>query len=107
MNQTTCLGVKLYDRLIVFKESFKMEKRLAAIVSGFKNYMFPNKEMEEVALQRALICAACPLAEVTILKQLLSDVNIKEIEGLKCSVCGCILSAKVRQAYESCPKEKW
>jgi len=84
-----------------------MENRLAAIVSGFKNYFFTSKETEENALRRAAICAACPLAVEVVLKQFLPDSNIKEIEGLKCSECGCILSAKVRQEFESCPKDKW
>ena len=84
-----------------------MDNRFKAIVQGFKNYVFPNKEIEEVAHQRATICAACPFAVETMMKQLLPDDSIKEIEGLKCSECGCILSAKVRQAYESCPQNKW
>lgn len=84
-----------------------MEKRLAAIVSGFKNYFFTSKENENNALRRAAICAACPYAVEVVLKQFLPDRNIKEIEGLKCSECGCILSAKVRQEYETCPKDKW
>lgn len=84
-----------------------MENRLMAIISGFKNYVFPDKNIEEIAHKRAAICAACPLAVTTMMKQLLPDDSIKEIEGLKCSECGCILSAKVRQAYESCPKNKW
>jgi len=84
-----------------------MENRLKAIISGFTNYAFPSKEIETVALQRAAICATCPLAVTTMMKQLLPDDSIKKIEGLKCSECGCFLSAKVRQAYESCPKKKW
>jgi len=84
-----------------------MDKRLSAILSGFKNYIFPNKEIEEIAIQRASICALCPFAVETKMKQLLPDDTIKEIDGLKCSDCGCILSAKVRQAFESCPQNKW
>lgn len=84
-----------------------MENRLIAIISGFTNYVFPNKEIEVLALQRAAICAACPFAVETRLKQLLPDDTIKEIDGLKCSDCGCILSAKVRQMFDSCPQKKW
>ena len=84
-----------------------MDNRFKAIVQGFKNYVFPDKEIEKVALQRAAICAACPFAVETKLKQLLPDDTIKEIDGLKCSDCGCILSAKLRQVFESCPQNKW
>lgn len=84
-----------------------MDKKYKAIVSGFKNFVFPNKEMEELAIQRATICAVCPFAVETKLKQLLPDDTIKEIDGLKCSECGCVLSAKVRQMFDSCPKNKW
>jgi len=84
-----------------------MENRLKAIISGFTNYVFPNSEMEALALERAAICAVCPFAVEARLKQLLPDDTIKEIDGLKCSDCGCILSAKVRQMYDSCPQKKW
>jgi len=84
-----------------------MENRLKAIVMGFKNFAFANKEIEELAVKRAMICALCPFAVETMLKQILPDDTIKEIEGLKCSDCGCILSAKVRQRIESCPQNKW
>jgi hypothetical protein len=83
------------------------ENRLMAIVSGFANYVFPNKDVEALAIQRAAICAVCPFAVDATYKQLLPDDTIKEIEGLKCSDCGCILSAKVRQQFESCPQKKW
>jgi len=84
-----------------------MENRLKAILSGFINYTFMNKEIEELAIKRAMICSVCPSAIDTILKQILPDSSIKEIEGLKCSDCGCILSAKVRQIIDSCPQNKW
>ena len=84
-----------------------MDNRFKAIVQGFKNYVFQNKEIEELALKRAAICAVCPFAVETKFKQLLPDDTIKEIDGLKCSDCGCILSAKVRQMFDSCPQNKW
>ena len=84
-----------------------MDNKFMAIVSGFKNYAFHNKEIEELALTRARICAECPFAVETMFKQMLPDDSIKEIAGLKCSDCGCILSAKVRQIIDSCPQHKW
>jgi len=84
-----------------------MENTFKAIISGFKNYAFLNKEIEEIAINRAKICSICPSAVETMLKQILPDSSIKEIAGLKCADCGCILSAKVRQLYDNCPQNKW
>lgn len=84
-----------------------MTIKYIGIISGFKNYIFPNKEMEEIAMERAKICSECPFAVETTFKQIELDDSIKEIKGLKCSDCGCILSAKVRQMYNKCTQNKW
>ena len=84
-----------------------MTNKYLGIISGFKNFMFPNKEMEELALERSKICSECSSAVETKIKQLQMDDTIKEIEGLKCADCGCILSAKVRQKFDNCPQKKW
>jgi len=84
-----------------------MDTKFMAIISGFKNYAFLNKEIEALAIERAKICSICPAAVETMLKQILPDDTIKEISGLKCADCGCVLSAKVRQQIDSCPQKKW
>lgn len=81
-----------------------------AIISGWKNVIFKNKDIEELANVRAKICASCPEANKKYkFKQFLPGEKIatKEIEGLACNVCGCPLSAKIRQVLENCPQDKW
>ena len=65
--------------------------RLEEIYNGWKNYIFPNKEMEELAKKRAAICVDCPK---------LKSNNI-------CSVCGCYIPAKTRSKTSRCPLSKW
>ena len=69
-----------------------MDNKLSAIVEGWKNVLFPNPEMEKIALERAKICSTC-------------DSNKFNI----CSECGCVLIAKTRSTKESnnCPLDKW
>jgi len=61
------------------------------IISGWKNYAFKNKEIEELAKTRVKICVGCPLLR----------------KNNTCSVCGCYIPAKVRSAKSRCPKKKW
>lgn len=81
---------------------------LRAIVSGFKNYHFPNAEIEKIAKERAKICASCPYANPEHpFKLLLDDNRTQEIKGMGCNICGCLLSAKTRQLLNDCPEGKW
>lgn len=81
--------------------------KLAAIYSGFKNFAFPNEHFEELAKVRAQICAKCEYADPNHPFKVIEDKRTKEISGMGCSVCRCLLSAKVRQVFESCPKNFW
>lgn len=74
-----------------------------SIVTGFKNYTFKSETVEELATVRAKICAECPHANPKYKFKLFKDKANKEIEGLGCNICGCLLSAKVRSPLESCP----
>jgi len=65
---------------------------LEEIYSGWKNYIFPNKETEELAKKRISICFSC-----TNYKQ---KIN-------RCNICGCFMPAKVRSINSSCPLKKW
>lgn len=64
---------------------------LDEIYSGWKNYMFPNPEIEEKAKKKAAICVSCP--------------KIKPNKF--CSVCGCYIPAKTRSPRSKCPLNKW
>lgn len=80
-------------------------KKFQAITQGFKNFVFANEYIEQLATERAKICADCPHAnpEYKFKKWLPEDNKTEQISGMGCNLCGCLLSAKVRQMLESCP----
>lgn len=80
---------------------------LANIVSGFTNLTFPNEAIEKLAHKRASICADCPAAEKVGVYSIIVDNRTKNIQGMRCSDCGCNLSAKVRSERDYCPRGKW
>ena len=83
-------------------------RTLRAIIQGFKNYNFPDEEVERIAKERARICAGCEFADHNHpFKLMLEDGRTENIKGLGCQICHCLLSAKVRQFLQSCPLKKW
>lgn len=80
---------------------------LKNIVDGFANLAFPNEQVEKIAVARAEVCAECPSAVKTGIYSVVVDNRTKHIQGMKCSECGCNLSAKVRSANDTCPLGKW
>ena len=81
--------------------------KLGNIISGFTNLAFPNEEVEKIAIARAEVCARCPFAVKTGLYSVVKDSRTVTIQGMKCSECGCNLSAKVRSISDTCPVGKW
>jgi hypothetical protein len=75
------------------------------ILSGWHNYLSKSEVSENLAQQRAAICAVCPHAKQGKLLAFVND-SLKEIEGAYCAVCSCPLSAKVR-SIDICPQQKW
>lgn len=65
---------------------------IKSILEGWKNYIFPNEEVEEIAKHRLLVCSKCP-----------HRINSK------CGECGCPLETKARAVNQrnKCPKDKW
>jgi hypothetical protein len=66
------------------------------IASGFKNLLrsklnLTTEEEETLFQTRKKICNVCPLNK----------------DGITCSMCGCVLSAKVRAINTSCPDGNW
>ncbi len=83
--------------------------KLKRIAEGWKNFIFTSPSVEALAKGRAEICASCPFAIEGKWLQNLGD-EIIEIEGLKCEICNCPLSAKTRSIKEECPHpdgDKW
>lgn len=86
----------------------KALEKLQHIVDGWTNLIIEDPVAEEIALHRASICASCPFAEeVSGLSMIAVDNRTKQIKGMKCSRCGCPLSAKVRSLNDHCPEGKW
>jgi hypothetical protein len=83
-----------------------MLSKAKAILEGWTNYATRDEVPDELAAQRAAICASCPHAKKGLLIQMVKD-ELKEIEGYKCDLCGCPLSAKIRQRIEPCDLNKW
>ena len=86
----------------------KPDLKLKNIVNGWKNLIIDNPVVERVAIHRANICAECPFAVMSSgVHTLVVDNKTTQIRGMKCSKCGCPLSAKVRSSFDYCPIGKW
>ena len=69
-----------------------MKINIVEIVSGWKNYISKNPEVEKIAEERMNICIYCP--------QLNKETN-------RCKICGCFMVAKTRSLKSKCPAKKW
>ena len=76
------------------------------VLNGWKNYITDNKEIEELAKKRALICVECPSKKDSTLFGWVKD-EIKEISATVCKECDCPIAMKVRSKKEKCPLNKW
>lgn len=65
-------------------------KKANEILTGWKNVIFKDKTVEEMATKRVIICSDCPYNKHSI-----------------CSQCGCPLAAKTRSPESKCPEGKW
>lgn len=76
-------------------------------MNGWKNYLFADNKIEQLAHDRAQVCADCPSAVYGTYEKLMKDFTLKEVQGMKCKECGCPLSTKLRAEDEECPLKKW
>lgn len=65
--------------------------RLSEIYDGWKNYTFPNPQIEVQAKGRINICVNCN----------------KLKKNNTCQLCGCYMPAKVRSPKSKCKLNKW
>jgi hypothetical protein len=67
--------------------------QLSEIYDGWKNYVFQDPQVEELAKKRIAICV------------------INECKKFKanksCAMCGCFMPAKCRSKNSKCPLKKW
>ena len=92
------------------KDSNNPHKELVIsnIIAGWANLAFTDPKVEELAKKRADICAACPFAVfVGGIHTIVVDNKTTQVRGLKCTKCGCPLSAKVRSPHDYCPLGEW
>lgn len=68
--------------------------KLEEILNGWKNYIFPNKKVEELAKKRISIC---------LNKQICKKLSNRNY----CGICNCYMPAKVRNPKSKCPKNYW
>lgn len=66
-----------------------------SIIKGFANLIF--REEKELAKERKSICKNCPV----------SEFGKSRFCKLRNGGCGCLISAKVSDPEEECPKKKW
>lgn len=69
------------------------------IFQGFKNLIFPNQKIEEIAEKRLKICFECPIRTDNKCDKNKSENNING--------CGCFLNMKTRSPASKCPVNKW
>lgn len=98
----------LSKKIVIRRSNGKPDIILSNIIDGWSNLIIPNQTTEQLAIKRAKICAHCPKAVMdTAMHTIVIDNKTKNIRGLKCGVCHCPLSAKVRSKNDSCPLGKW
>lgn len=78
---------------------------LKNILGSWASVLF--EEPNEVHLERAQTCNACPRKEKGLIKKLLPTFETESIEGYKCGECGCPLIAKIRNVEDQERCKKW
>jgi len=66
---------------------------LQEIYDGWKNYVFPNPQIEQQAKKRIEICVSNECGKFRTNKF--------------CAMCGCYMPAKVRSPRSKCKLNKW
>ena len=114
-----CIKILLYPFILVVGWCYKHYVRVFYrtkrklkyndIVEGFSYLITPDERVEEIATNRAKICAGCPHAKYINKKLTTVLVNGKphSYKSMKCNQCGCALAAKVRSMNDYCPIGLW
>lgn len=76
------------------------------VIEGMANKI--SGSMDDVAKQRAEICAECDsMVDEPIEELAINDKNIPEISRKMCNECGCSLPYLLRQNRKKCKLKKW
>ena len=81
--------------------------RLQRIVEGWKNYIFPNKEVETIAKVRALRCATCDFNKDMLDSALPDILKPKDVTISVCTKCYCPIAQKTRSMDSECEINRW
>lgn len=89
------------------KSAIKKVKNLN--LKGFKEGQknLKSGEFEDIAKERAAICAKCEFNEVEPIQELAITDSIKSVNKRMCGVCGCSLPLLIRQFEKNCSADKW
>lgn len=79
--------------------------QIYSIAKGWGRYF--KGDVSDMEKERAKVCEQCPSAVVGTYEKFMPDKSLKEIQGLKCGICKCPLSTKLRSKSEKCPLDKW
>lgn len=81
--------------------------KIERILEGWENYFHADNVADSIAKKRAAICSKCPHAVHGSYEKLMPDWTLKEVQGMKCKLCQCPLSTKLRSTNETCDIGKW
>ena len=72
--------------------------KIKEILEGWKNLIWEDPDIEDLAIKRLEVCAECD-----------SRSNYPQAVSLfsQCLACGCVIEAKTRCKDCSCPLSKW
>ena len=84
-----------------------MISKVKSIISGWSNYIVSDKKNKALYNYRVKQCSECVEAVEGTYEKLMPDYTLKKIKGLKCNICKCPLSTKIRSLEENCPLTKW
>ncbi|MFT3912245.1 MAG: hypothetical protein QM737_22650 [Ferruginibacter sp.] len=71
-------------------------KKIKEIITGWKNVVFTDEDIEKLSEMRMMKCNECPFKQFNEFLQ--TDI---------CNQCYCPLKAKTRSPESKCPKGKW
>lgn len=99
----------IYQLYMQQKRRTKFKLVYKDIVDGFSYMVVKDSEVEKVAKQRAKKCAVCPHADYINKHKstVIVGSDVYSVKSMKCKVCGCALSAKVRAMDSECPRGFW
>lgn len=81
---------------------------IGGYLEGKDNYENRQSAIEEIAIERAEVCAECDMNIVEPIDELkIHDDNIPSISERCCDACGCSLPYLLRQNKKSCKLNKW